>query len=52
MKHIDQVIEAAKKGMAESGFPMTNELENLLRIVYLAGFNEALRTAAPDQEQK
>lgn len=43
MTHLDLVIEAARKGMAESGFQMDASLENLLRIVYLAGYGQATK---------
>ena len=38
--------------MQESGFPMSPELETLIRIVYLAGYNEAVRHFDVPKEQK
>ena len=41
MSYEDEVIEAAKKGLAEGFSAMTPELEKLLRLVYNAGYKQA-----------
>ncbi|NBX49340.1 hypothetical protein EBT25_05210 [bacterium] len=44
----DQVIEAAREGLGES---LTPSLENLLRLVYRAGYKQA-KIDAMEREQK
>ncbi len=41
MTYEDEVIEAAKKGYAESYTKWTPETEKLLRIVYQTGYKQA-----------
>lgn len=39
----DQIIEAAKQGFMDSITPLPAQFENLLRLVYRAGYHEAER---------
>ena len=41
MNYEDEVIEAARKGYAESMTRWTPELEKLLRLVYNTGYKQA-----------
>ena len=42
MTYEDQVIEAARVGLSEGLFPMTKELEKLLRMVFQAGHKQGI----------
>lgn len=37
----DRVIDAARKGLEEAWMRLTPEMENLLRMVYRAGYKQA-----------
>ena len=39
MSYEDEVIDAAKKGLAWSNVALTPEMEKLLRVIYKAGYN-------------
>ncbi len=39
----DEVIKAAKQGLADAITPLTPQFETLLRMIYRAGYHEAQR---------
>ena len=41
MTYGDEVIEAARKGLAEGFTVMTPEMEKLFRVIYRAGYDRA-----------
>lgn len=43
MTYEDEVIEAARKGLAEGFTNMTPEMEKLMRVIYRAGYDQAKR---------
>ena len=41
MSYEDQVIEAAREGFANSFIRMDDKMENLLRLIYRAGYKQS-----------
>jgi len=41
MTYEDEVIKAARDGLAQALQPLTPEMEKLFRVIYKAGYNRA-----------